>query len=84
MANVKFNVTCTASYEGELEVPNYIEPDDTETILEYIRDNLGDVNIISKLEWLNDLDPDEAVIEDDLISIDDKPIVCYESEERDY
>lgn len=64
MAKVKFKVACTAVYDSELEIPKEIA-DDKDAILEYIHEHLNDCNV-EDLEWLSDLDPDEAVTQEDI------------------
>lgn len=64
MAKVKFKVACTAIYDSELEIPNNIASDKN-AILNYIHENLDKCEI-QDLEWLNDLDPDEAVTAEDI------------------
>ena len=64
MAKVKFNVACVAVYQSELDIPDEIK-DDEKAILKYIHDNL-DKCPVSDLEWLNDMDPEEAVTAEDL------------------
>lgn len=67
MRKVYFNVTCTASYHSEMEIPDTV-PKGKE--LEYIRDNLHTCSIYD-LEWLADLDPDDAVTADDIKCIEE-------------
>ena len=62
MRIVEFNVTCTASYHSEMEIPDSI-PKGNE--LEYIREHLPTCQIYD-LQWLSDLDPVDAVTEDDI------------------
>ena len=64
MAKVKFSVACTAIYQSELDIPNEIKNDD-EAILEYIRSHLDEC-VVDELEWLNDLDPEDAVTMEDI------------------
>lgn len=64
MAKVKFKVACIAVYDSELEIPKEIA-DDKEAILKYIHEHLNDCNV-EDLEWLSDLDPDEAVTQEDI------------------
>ena len=64
MSKVKFSVACTAVYQSELEIPDEIK-DNKEKILEYIHDHLDEAKV-DELEWLNDLDPDDAVTIDDI------------------
>lgn len=64
MAKVKFKVACIAVYDSELEIPNDIVNDE-KAILNYIHENLDKCEI-QDLEWLNDLDPDEAVTTEDI------------------
>ena len=62
MRTVEFNVTCTASYHSEMEIPYSIPKCDE---LEYIREHLSTCQIYD-LQWLSDLDPVDAVTEDDI------------------
>ena len=64
MAKAKFKVACVAVYDSELEIPNEISNDE-KAILEYIHNHLDECNV-QDLEWLNDLDPDEAVTMEDI------------------
>ena len=64
MAKVKFKVACTAVYDSELEIPNNIA-NNKKAILDYIHENLDKCEI-HDLEWLNDLDPDDAVTAEDI------------------
>lgn len=71
MARADFNVTCLSSYKGSLVIPDGIK-DDKLQVLDYIRNNLPSVEV-QDLEWLSDLDPDEAVTMDDIRDIYDAP-----------
>ena len=64
MVKVKFTVACTAVYQSELEIPKEIE-NDKKAILEYIHSHLDECNV-EKLEWLNDLEPEDAVTMEDI------------------
>lgn len=64
MAKVKFNVTCTAVYQSELEIPNEIK-DDNQAILDYIHSHLDECSV-DDLEWLNDFYPEDAVTMEDI------------------
>lgn len=64
MAKVKFTVACTAVYHSELEIPNEIKNDD-EAILEYIHSHLDECTV-EELEWLNDLEPEDAITMEDI------------------
>lgn len=66
MKIAKFSVACTAYYKTELEIPNSV-PDGQE--LAYIKDHLSECSTANGLEWLDDLDPEEAVTEDDILEI---------------
>ena len=67
MAKVSFNVTCEATYRGELTIPDEIK-DDNLQVLDFIRENLANV-AVTELEWLADIDPDNAVTMDDIRDI---------------
>lgn len=64
MATVKFSVMCNAIYKGSLDVPD-VQAKTKESILSYIHDHLGEV-AVTDLEWLEDIDPENAVTEDDV------------------
>ena len=64
MAKVKFKVACIAVYDSELEIPDNIANDE-KAVLDYIHTHLDECNV-QDLEWLNDLDPDEAVTAEDI------------------
>lgn len=64
MAKVKFKAACIAVYDSELEIPKEIA-DDKDAILKYIHEHLDDCNV-EDLEWLNDLDYEEAVTQNDI------------------
>lgn len=59
MAKVEFSVACNAVYQSKLDIPDEIK-DDEDKVLKYIRDNLDNCNV-DELEWLSDLDPEDAV-----------------------
>ena len=68
MKKVKFWVSCVAGYKGEL-----IIKDDSlseEDILDEIRDRLEEVPV-SEIEWVRDYDPQDAVEDDSILSIED-------------
>ena len=62
-----FSVSCTATYQSELKIPDSVKEGEE---LSYIRDHLSDCNV-EDLEWLNDLDPEDAVTEEDIRSIEE-------------
>ena len=64
MAKVKFKVACIAVYDSELEIPDNIANDE-KAVLDYIHTHLDECKI-QDLEWLNDLDSDEAVTAEDI------------------
>lgn len=66
MAKVSFNVGCTAVYCSELEIPNEIVGDN-EAILKYIHEHLSECPR-GELEWIADLEPEDAVEMDDILS----------------
>lgn len=70
MKIVKFSVVCTAIYESELELPDDVDTNDQEEVLGFIRDSLSDVPV-GEMNWLEDLDPDEAVTLEDIRSIEE-------------
>lgn len=69
MAKVKFKVGCIAVYDTELEIPNEIANDE-KAVLDYIHVHLDECNV-QNLEWLNDLDPGDAVTAEDIRYIED-------------
>lgn len=68
MAKVKFIAGCIATYYSELEIPDSIKNDKCE-VLNYIRKHINDAPVID-LEFANDLEDDESVEYDDIISIE--------------
>lgn len=66
MTTVRFNVGCMAVYQSELEIPDEII-DDEKATLEYIHTHLCDCNV-GELEWINDLEPEDAVTMEDILS----------------
>lgn len=68
MVKVKFNVTCMATYVSELSIPKNIV-NNKEDVLNYIREHLSECNT-QELEWLNDLEPSEAVTAEDIRCIE--------------
>ena len=68
MAKVKFSVTCTAVYQSELDVPDEIK-NDKEAVLEYIHEHLEECPV-EDLEYLDDLDPEDAVTAEDIRYVD--------------
>lgn len=64
MKNVKFKVSCVAIYTSELPIPDEIA-DNKKSILEYIHNHLSECNI-ENLEWINDLDSDDVVTQEDI------------------
>ena len=67
MRTAYFNVTCTATYHSKMEIPDTVLKGEE---LEYIRKHLDEC-VIYDLEWLADLDPDDAVTADDIKSIEE-------------
>lgn len=61
-----FSVVCNAYYKTHLEIPDSV-PKGRE--LEYIRAHLGECSTENGLEWLSDLDPEDAVTEDDIFDV---------------
>lgn len=64
MKNVKFKVSYVAIYTSELPIPDEIA-DNKKSILEYIHNHLSECNI-ENLEWINDLDFDDVVTQEDI------------------
>ena len=67
MAQVNFTAMCMATYQSALEVPDDIARD-RDKALKYVRDHLNDAPV-ADVEWLEDVDPYEAVTEEDIKSI---------------
>lgn len=67
MGTVKFTVGCMAFYNSNLNIPDEII-NDKKKILNYIREHLNECKV-DNLEWLEDLDPEEAVTLEDIICI---------------
>lgn len=66
MRTAVFSVACMAYYKSELDIPDSI-PEGKE--INYIRAHLDECSTGEGLEWLSDLEPEEAVTEDDILSI---------------
>ena len=64
MGTVKFKVCCMAVYDSNLDIPDEIINDDKK-ILNYIREHLNECKV-DNLEWLEDLNPEEAVTMEDI------------------
>lgn len=67
MTKVKFSVACNAIYYSELEVEDELSK---EEILDEIHCRLNEAPI-KELDWLSDLDPEDAVTMEDIISIEE-------------
>lgn len=65
MKRAVFKVGCYATYTSHIDVPDDAT---VEEILEKARDKLGDLPV-ENLEWYDDLDPNVAITEYDIISI---------------
>lgn len=64
MANkIKFSVQCMALYKGEIALPEEVQT--KEDALAYVRAHLDDVPV-ADLEWLSDIEPEQAVTEEDI------------------
>lgn len=68
MTKVKFLVGCMAVYTSELEIPDTIAANEN-AVIDYIRDHLSDCTV-DNLEWMEDLEPESAVTEDDILLIE--------------
>lgn len=64
MKTVKFDVVCTAMYTSSLDIPDAIAEDE-EKVLKYIRTHLDECSV-NDLDWIEDLDPEEAVTMEDI------------------
>lgn len=65
MRKAFFNVSCVATYQSSLKIPNDVKE---EEIVDYIQEHLDETNIETPLEWLNDFDTD-AVTKEDIIEV---------------
>lgn len=65
MRKAIFNVSCVATYQSSLEIPNDVKE---EEIIDYIQEHLDETDIETELEWMNDFNTD-AVTEDDIIEV---------------
>ena len=66
MRTAIFSVACMAYYKSELDIPDSV-PKGKE--LEYRRQHLDECSTGEGLEWLSDLEPEEAVTKDDILNI---------------
>jgi len=64
MAIVRFHVSCAASYDAELDVPDEILADES-ALVEYLNDHKDECPAVD-LEWLDD----QEVISDDIYEVD--------------
>ena len=65
MKKVEFNVTCIAYYPAEIKVEDNLTKTE---ILDQIHDQLPNIPC-KHLSWVNDLDPEDAVTMEDILSI---------------
>ena len=66
MKKVEFQVACTAIYYSELEVEDNLTK---EEILDEIHRKLDTIPV-HELTWMEDLEPESAVMMEDIISIE--------------
>jgi hypothetical protein len=64
MKKVKFNIGCLAVYPSSLVLPDDIPKD---KVLDYIRHHLDEANREGELTWLDDLEPNDAVENEDIL-----------------
>lgn len=62
---VTFSVMCNAVYQSELELPDDVKDED---VLDFIQNNLHRAPV-SDLEYLDDIEPQAAVTEEDIKEI---------------
>ncbi len=62
MRKVYFSYSCMAIAQGSLDLPDEVKDGEE---LAYIREHLGEANA-SDLEWIGDLEPEDAVDQDDI------------------
>lgn len=65
MREVDFVYSCLSLAHGHLEIPDEVKDGEE---LAYIREHLGEA-AAKDLEWIGDIDPEEAVTEDDIRNI---------------
>lgn len=65
MRKVEFNVTCKATYKSELEIPDDYDINSLHDLRCYILDHLDEA-AIDELDWLSDLEDEDAVEEEDI------------------
>ena len=65
MREVSFVYSCMAMAHATLELPDDVKDGEE---LAYIREHLGEVEA-KDLEWIGDIDPENAVTEDDIRNI---------------
>lgn len=64
---VNFIASCVATYRTHLDIPDEVYNNmNKEEIINYLNEHIGDVNVESDLEWVNDLE--DGVTELDIIS----------------
>ena len=63
MRKAHFNVACMTTYPSSLIIPDSIKEGEE---LTYIRENLPKCKQEGDLTWLDDLEPDKAVEEEDM------------------
>lgn len=66
MRTAVFSVACMAYYKSKLDIPDSV-PVGKE--IDYIREHLDECSTGEGLEWLNDLNPEDAVTEDDIFDV---------------
>lgn len=80
MVKINFTVGCIASYNSSMEVPKEIV-EDKAAVLEYLRKNI-ELAPVGELDWVNDLEPDEAITEYDVCIPDPLEEIKAEAEKE--
>jgi len=75
MRKVYFSYSCMAIAQGSLDLPDEVKDGEE---LAYIREHLGEAPS-TDLEWIGDIDPEDAVEQDDIRYIEGE----RDSEEED-
>ncbi len=65
MREVEFTYSLMATARGRLPLPDDVKDGEE---LEYIRDHLVEA-VADDIEWIGDLDPDQAVDQDDICGV---------------
>lgn len=64
---VNFTASCVATYRTHLDIPDKVYNNmNKEEIINYLNEHIGDVNVESDLEWVNDIE--DGITDLDIIS----------------